>query len=144
MTIEFKVGEMYINGKRVIFPRDAGFQNAAVLFATDYVNGTFVPISCTPDGTLGGSSNFLFKNSPSFDSSAWVDSGLNFTTSNILIYNDESVADNDFSISFDIGTTTHAVVKAGEQLELKGLSKSTLHVTAAAGKTISLYRLLCW
>ena len=51
MTIEIKGGEVYINGKRVLWPRDSQLSPASVLFGISPA-GSIVPIKLNDDGKL--------------------------------------------------------------------------------------------
>jgi len=51
-TISFNQGELYIDGKRIIWPRDSNFSSGSVLFGVNYSTGTFAPIPINLSGQL--------------------------------------------------------------------------------------------
>ena len=60
-TITYNEKELYINGSRVVYPRDANFSVGSVLFGIDDATGAFVPIRSTADGKLSVSAAIVVE-----------------------------------------------------------------------------------
>lgn len=106
-----------------------------------WTEGNQVPLSVDLSGNTRvleqGSTNYTYLDTTT--TAAFVNTAFGFTSKRILFTNDSA---NNITISFNTGTTTHFVFKAGETMTFDNLAKTQIAVKSVAGG--DAFRMAAW